>query len=185
MAALHLPDPDTKAEVEVHERLETLDAVDSEEIAAHLSAQEEQSQTVSEALRSSPWAIVWLCYGVWIILCCSFDSNAGSLVLGIPRFRQDFGYAFQGDYVLPADWQSAFSGGPAATQVLGTFVSGSEYLRTHLGSTDYQPWETRSAGNGCARYPMPCSCLESRSRSWPTPRRTPMGFSSLEKRSTD
>lgn len=128
MSAIHLPDPDTKADIELNER--AVDpAEDSEEIAAHLSAREEQSQTVSQALRSSPWAIVWLCYGVWSILCCSFDSNAGSLVLGIPRFRQDFGYAFQGDYILPADWQSAFSGGPAATQVVGTFVSGSKSPR--------------------------------------------------------
>jgi hypothetical protein len=29
--------------------------------------------------------------------------------------RKDFGYAFGGDYVLPADWQGAFSGGPVAS----------------------------------------------------------------------
>ncbi len=63
---------------------------------------------------------------MWVILCCSFDMNAGNTALGIPRFRQDFGYALGGDYVLYADWQSAFSGGPAALQIVGTFIAGSE-----------------------------------------------------------
>ena len=97
-----------------------------EEIAAHLAAQEDHEQTVSQALRSNYWTLLWLFYGVWIIVCCSFDSNAGSVVVGIPRFRQDFGYWYEDNWVLPAKWQSAYSGAPTAAQIVGTFVCGSE-----------------------------------------------------------
>jgi hypothetical protein len=33
----------------------------------------------------------------------------------INSIRKDFGYKFGDEYVLPADWQGAFSGGPVAS----------------------------------------------------------------------
>jgi len=120
------PHHDVKNDLELDERKEDNTEEQREEFLAHLSAQNDHDQTVSEALLASPWTIVWLCYGIWIIVCCSFDGNAGSIVVGIPKFREDFGYRYQGNWILPADWQSAFSGGPAATTILGTFVSGSK-----------------------------------------------------------
>ena len=72
---------------------------------AHLLDAKAHDETISESLRRHPWAILWVVYGVCIIACCSFDNNAGGTVLGIPKFRADFGYFFEGDYVLVAAWQ--------------------------------------------------------------------------------
>jgi SP family general alpha glucoside:H+ symporter-like MFS transporter len=46
-----------------------------------------------------------------------FDNQAGGLVISIPQFRKDYGSPYKGDYVINANWQSAFSGGPVASYV--------------------------------------------------------------------
>ncbi|KAJ0158477.1 Alpha-glucosides permease MPH3 [Colletotrichum tanaceti] len=66
-----------------------------------------------------PWASAWCVYACWTIILLSFDVQAAGAVVGIPEFREDFGYAFEGDYVLPAVWQSSFSGAPVATCGVG------------------------------------------------------------------
>jgi SP family general alpha glucoside:H+ symporter-like MFS transporter len=79
--------------------------VDKETFKAHLLDAQAHDETIAQSLRSHPWALLWVAYGVWIVACCSFDNNAGGTVLGIPKFREDFGYYFEGDYILVAAWQ--------------------------------------------------------------------------------
>lgn len=110
-------DVDNKGEV---------DLVDNSAHELGATIVERNPQTISQALTRHPWTLLWLIYGIWVVMCCSFDNSAGSSVLSIPKFREDFGYLYEGDYVLPAAWQSAFSGGPAASQIVGTFVGGGE-----------------------------------------------------------
>ncbi|KAN0089452.1 MFS general substrate transporter [Hyaloscypha variabilis] len=49
---------------------------------------------------------------------------AGGLVVSIPEFRKDYGKPFKGGYVIDAQWQSAFSGGPVASSVIGSLAAG-------------------------------------------------------------
>ncbi|KAI6262414.1 hypothetical protein MCOR31_005198 [Pyricularia oryzae] len=42
-------------------------------------------------------------------------QEAAGNILGIPRFREDFGAPFNGDSAIPANWQSAFTGAPIAS----------------------------------------------------------------------
>jgi SP family general alpha glucoside:H+ symporter-like MFS transporter len=111
-----------KIDVEMMEDKRHLDVA----AVGHLANQEDHDETPMQALRRHPWTCVWVVYGIWVLLCCSFDNSAAGSVVGIPRFRQDYGYAYEGDYVLPANWQSAYSGGPAAASVFGTFAGGCE-----------------------------------------------------------
>lgn len=37
-----------------------------------------------------------------------YDSLAGGVVIGIAAFRKDFGYPYDGDYVVAAHWQLGF-----------------------------------------------------------------------------
>jgi hypothetical protein len=99
----------------------------SQEQTAHLASQEAHDETIREALTRNPWTIVWLVFNIWNVLCCSFDNNAGGMVLGVPRFRQDFGYLYNGEYTLYAEWQAAFNGGSAACQIFGTFMGSGMY----------------------------------------------------------
>lgn len=85
---------------------------------------EDHKLTPIQALKKHPWAAAWTFYAVVACLLVSFENQAAGMVLGIPKFRQDFGTPYEGDYVLDADWQSAFYGGPIASSVIGTFSAG-------------------------------------------------------------
>lgn len=86
----------------------------NEEIG-HLANQEEHEETVRQALTRNPKRTLWCFYAIWVLIITSFDNQVGGVVIGIPEFRKDFGSAFEGNYVLPAKWQSAYSGGPVAS----------------------------------------------------------------------
>jgi SP family general alpha glucoside:H+ symporter-like MFS transporter len=94
---------------------------DHTEAIGHLAQQEAHDETPWQAVKNHPWATAWVIYGIAVVTCCSFDNNAGGNVLSIPKFREDYGSPFAGSFVLPAQWQSAYSGGPAAASVFGTF----------------------------------------------------------------
>ncbi|KAH9223011.1 putative maltose permease [Leptodontidium sp. 2 PMI_412] len=95
-----------------------------DEQAAHIANQDDHDITAIQALRKNPTTVLWCAYAIWILVLNSFENQAAGSALGIPQFRKDFGYAFGGDYVLPADWQGAFSGGPVASAVFGSFAAG-------------------------------------------------------------
>ncbi|KAK9235051.1 general substrate transporter [Lipomyces kononenkoae] len=95
-----------------------------QEQLAHLANTEDHENGKLQAIKRNPWAFAWCLYAVWVTLLVSFENQAGNIVLSIPGFRKDFGYFFEGNYVLYAKWQSAFSGGPAASQVIGALFSG-------------------------------------------------------------
>jgi MFS transporter, SP family, general alpha glucoside:H+ symporter len=80
----------------------------------HLTNQEDHDTTRWEAIKSNPWAFGWCLFAVWTTLLVSFENQASGIVIGIPQFRKDFGTYYEGNYVLPAKWQSAFSGAPVA-----------------------------------------------------------------------
>lgn len=81
----------------------------------HIANQEEHEETALQSLRRHPKTIMWCVFVLWVLLLSSFDNQAGGVVIGVPEFRKDFGSAFEGNYVLPAEWQSAYSGGPTAS----------------------------------------------------------------------
>lgn len=81
----------------------------------HLGNQEDHDHGVLESLRRYPQACFWCIYAVWCVVLVSFENQASGNVLGIPEFRKDFGSYYDGNYVLAAKWQSAFSGAPIAS----------------------------------------------------------------------
>lgn len=81
----------------------------------HLANQEDHETGVWESLKKYPWACAWCVYACWAIILVSFEQQAAGAVLGIPEFRKDFGSEFEGDYVLPTEWQSAFNAAPVAS----------------------------------------------------------------------
>lgn len=85
------------------------------EQVGHAAAAEDHEQGPIQAIRSHPWAFVWCLYAIYTLILTSFDNQAGGIVIGIPQFRKDFGSEFEGNYVLPAKWQSAYSGAPVAS----------------------------------------------------------------------
>ncbi|KAL5591069.1 hypothetical protein FOBRF1_014626 [Fusarium oxysporum] len=99
---------------------------------ARLGNQDEHELGKLESLRRYPKACAWFIFAVWYVLLVSFENQASGNVLGIPRFREDFGYLQDdGTYVLHANWQSAFSGAPMASAIIGCLGGG--YLADKFG----------------------------------------------------
>lgn len=89
----------------------------------HLADQEDHETGIWNSFVKYPWASAWCIYACWCIILVSFDLQAAGSVIGIPQFRKDFGFKFGDDYVIPAEWQSAFSGAPVATYVFSSLLS--------------------------------------------------------------
>ncbi|RYP42129.1 hypothetical protein DL767_000494 [Monosporascus sp. MG133] len=68
-------------------------------------------------------ALVWWCF-YWAMAAVGwgFDAQINGAVLSIPSFRRDYGYIFEGEPVLPADWQIAFNTVSSVGQFFGGFL---------------------------------------------------------------
>ncbi|KAM0431470.1 hypothetical protein ACHAPT_005448 [Fusarium lateritium] len=85
---------------------------------------EEKSMGKISSIRTHPLAFAWAAYGAWQILLVSYENMASGTIVGIPQFRKDFGSAYDGNWVLDARWQAAFSAGPVGSQVIGALTAG-------------------------------------------------------------
>lgn len=53
-----------------------------------------------------------------------YDGLAGTIVLAINQFRRDYGNEFQGQFVVSASWQLAFSAASLVGFILGGVATG-------------------------------------------------------------
>ena len=107
---------DTKSTVEYDDEVKIA-------VQANIAEQEEHHDTVLQTLKKHPKALAWCLYALGVLTLSSYDNQAGGVFLNIPEFRKDFGFAYEGNYVLPAKWQSAFGGGPTASYRLFRLVA--------------------------------------------------------------
>jgi MFS transporter, SP family, general alpha glucoside:H+ symporter len=91
--------------------------VEEEAIAelAYIANHDEHVHGKWQSIKKYPLAFFWSLYAVWCVLLVSFENQAAGNIIGIPEFRKDFGHAYEGSYVIPASWQSAFQGAPVAS----------------------------------------------------------------------
>lgn len=94
--------------------VEHIDLADLEVIGG-IANQQGHEETILQALCKNRRTLFWCVYALWVLTLASYDNQAGSIFLGIPQFRKDFGFLYNGNYVLYAKWQSAYSGGPTAS----------------------------------------------------------------------
>lgn len=80
-----------------------------------------------QAIKAYPQACIYILILVWALITVGYENQASGIILSIPTFRRDFGYAYVSDgetqYVLDALWQSAITGGATAALVFGSFMS--------------------------------------------------------------
>ncbi|KIW77104.1 hypothetical protein Z517_09550 [Fonsecaea pedrosoi CBS 271.37] len=91
----------------------------ADEQLGHLANQEDHELGVWQSFKAYPGACMWCVYACWTIVLAAFEIQAAGSVLGIPQFRKDFGSYFEGNYVLPTEWQSAFNAAPVASAIIG------------------------------------------------------------------
>ena len=106
---------DEKAQATEHVESHSGSTVDRQ--LGHLVNAEDHEVTKWQAIKNNKWACAWTMFAIWMVLLVSFENQASGNILGIPRFREDFGHLVDGDYVLSAKWQSAFTAAPIGSYV--------------------------------------------------------------------
>lgn len=105
--------------------------IDAQAQLGQMAENNEHGLSAIQTIRKFPWVFAWAFYAVITCLLVSFENQAGGMVLSIPEFRKDFGYYYEGSYVLYTNWQSAFYGAPLAACIIGTFGAG--YMADVIG----------------------------------------------------
>ncbi|KAG7879532.1 hypothetical protein KL905_003073 [Ogataea polymorpha] len=82
----------------------------------------EHDLTRWQATKAYPWTVYFMFVCVWSMVLVGYENQAGGMVVSIPEFRKDFGFAYEGDYVLEAKWQSAITGAPTGALAVGLML---------------------------------------------------------------
>ena len=83
----------------------------------------EHSLTFFEALRLYPTAVGWSIFFSLGIIMTAFDPQLLGQLYATPQFQRDFGYKFEGKWIIPAKWQTGLSMGSPLGQVIGAFFA--------------------------------------------------------------
>ncbi|KAF5559807.1 maltose permease [Fusarium phyllophilum] len=163
-------EPDTKTDVELtsieditqsHAKQGLGNDEDVRLAAAQM--QYERDLTIRQTIKIFWRSTLWICYGQLMVFNYGIDGTMAGSLLGIPRFRQDYGHAYivegQPAYVIPATWQSLYNGIAQLTAVLGAFMTGwmcdkigRKYTNIlsqviSVAGVAIQFWSSRSLGN--------------------------------------
>ena len=84
----------------------------------------ERSLPFLEACKLYPSAILWSAFVSMGVIMLAFDPQLLGNLYAMPQFRADFGYLYQGDYIISAPWQTGLSMGNPVGQVVGALIAG-------------------------------------------------------------
>ncbi|KAH7176804.1 general substrate transporter [Dactylonectria macrodidyma] len=80
--------------------------------------------TRTEAVKESWKPLAWCFYMFFICIMFGYDALAGSVVVSIAEFRKNFGYLYEGAYVVDASWQLGFQAGFFVGMIIGGMLTG-------------------------------------------------------------
>ena len=122
-------DPDAKSDGGRHESFDgdilkgdiAVGAIAGEE--ARLATVQEHNLTFPQAIRLYPKAIGWSIYFSLGIIMTAFDPQLLGQLFATPKFQRDFGYKFEGEWIIAAPWQTGLLMGSPIGQVVGAFFA--------------------------------------------------------------
>ncbi|OAL04217.1 general substrate transporter [Phaeosphaeriaceae sp. SRC1lsM3a] len=83
---------------------------------------DEEGLTFRFVARHHPMLVWWSFFYAMSAVGWGFDAQVNGAMIGVASFRRDFGYIFEGEAVLPANWQTAFNTVSSIGQFFGGFV---------------------------------------------------------------
>ncbi|OLN94081.1 Maltose permease MAL31-like protein 8 [Colletotrichum chlorophyti] len=83
----------------------------------------EHNLTFSEAVKLYPAAIGWSAFVSIGVIMLAFDPQLLGNLYATPQFQRDFGYEYQGSYIISAAWQTGLSMGNPVGQVVGALFA--------------------------------------------------------------
>ncbi|KAF2714047.1 maltose permease [Pleomassaria siparia CBS 279.74] len=107
---------------DVEVRKFSTEKVDAEEVRE--ATEMEHALSLLQAVKLYPKAIGWSMYFSLGVVMLSFDPQLLGNLYAMPAFQKDFGYAFEGEYIISAKWQTSLGMGNPIGQVLGALAAG-------------------------------------------------------------
>jgi MFS family permease len=86
---------------------------------------------VLQTIRQNRVALGWCSYMIFTCIMYGYDGLASGIVISIPKFRMDYGYLWEGQYVVSAAWQFGFTAMFFFGMILGGIATG--LLQNHIG----------------------------------------------------
>ena len=90
---------------------------------ARVATELEHQMTFFEALKLYPTCVGWSIFFSLGIIMTAFDPQLLGNLYATPAFQEDFGYLFEGSYIISAPWQIALGMGNPIGQVLGALTA--------------------------------------------------------------
>ena len=90
---------------------------------ARLATVQEHNLTFIQAVKLYPKAVGWSIFFSLGIIMTAFDPQLLGQLIATPKFQRDFGYNFQGSYIISAPWQTGLLMGSPIGQVVGAFYA--------------------------------------------------------------
>lgn len=87
------------------------------------AAEEEHGRSLFDELKLYPRAAAWSMFFSLGIIMAAFEAQVLGNLYATPAFQRDFGYLFNGSYIIAASWQTALSMGNPIGQVVGAFCA--------------------------------------------------------------
>lgn len=84
----------------------------------------EHTLSIKDALKFYGPAIIWTFIFSMGNVMVGFDPQLVGTLIAIPQFQKQYGYLYQGSYVVKAQWQSAFNLGAPLGAILGSYFIG-------------------------------------------------------------
>ncbi|KAF2163828.1 hypothetical protein M409DRAFT_68371 [Zasmidium cellare ATCC 36951] len=90
---------------------------------ARVASEQEHNLSFLEALKLYPTAVGWSLFFSLGIIMTAFDPQLLGNLYATPAFQRDFGYLYEGEYIISAPWQTGLSMGNPIGQVVGAFFA--------------------------------------------------------------
>ncbi|KAK7737317.1 hypothetical protein SLS53_006620 [Cytospora paraplurivora] len=88
-----------------------------------IAIQTEHDLTFTQACRLYPSAIFWSAFVSLGVIMTAFDPQLLGNLYATPQFQRDFGYEYEGGYIVSAAWQTGLSMGSPVGQVVGALFA--------------------------------------------------------------
>ncbi|KAF2672091.1 general substrate transporter [Microthyrium microscopicum] len=90
---------------------------------ARLATEAEHQETLWESIRKHPTAVGWSMFFSLGTIMTAFDPQLLGNLYATPAFQRDFGYMYEGNWIISAPWQTGLGMGNPVGQVVGAFFS--------------------------------------------------------------
>ncbi|TAQ85014.1 hypothetical protein B7494_g6662 [Chlorociboria aeruginascens] len=84
----------------------------------------EHNMTFFVALKLYPTSVFWSIFFSLGVIMTAFDPQLLGNLYATPAFQRDFGYLFEGEYIISAPWQTGLGMGNPIGQVVGALAAG-------------------------------------------------------------